>query len=61
MLANDETEGKQHNTDSLGATLEELQVLEEAERERIKQFDAQHPFRLDTREERLFPGKYRSR
>jgi hypothetical protein len=40
---------------------EDVQALEEAECERIKEFARQHPFRLDTKEERLFPGKYRSR
>jgi hypothetical protein len=51
------------DTDLLSAMLpaEDLQALEETEHERIKEFARQHPFRLDTKEERLFPGKYRSR
>lgn len=54
---------RHHDPDLLGATLlpEDLQALEETERERVKEFAKQHPFRLDTKEERLFPGKYRSR
>jgi hypothetical protein len=49
-----------HDTDFLGATLppEDLQALEKAEHERIEEFTRQHPFRLDTKGERLFPGKY---
>jgi hypothetical protein len=52
-----------HDTDLLSAMLpaKDLQALEKAEHERIKEFARQHPFRLDTKEERLFPGKYRSR
>jgi hypothetical protein len=52
-----------HDIDLLGATLppEDLQALEKAERERIEELARQHPFRLDTKKERLFPGKYCSR
>jgi hypothetical protein len=56
-------EGQAHNTDLPSATLpsEDSQTLEDAERERIEVFAKQHPFRLDTKNERLFPGKYLSR
>jgi hypothetical protein len=40
------------------ATPEDLQAPQKAECERIKALARQHPFRLDTKEERLFPGKY---